>query len=65
MASATGLPALFWSVAWIAIAIGILVVTMRLYVSSRKKQFQLDLDRPFEQIPAVFPATIHTSQNVR
>jgi len=65
MANATGIPALFWSVAWIAIAIGILAVTMRLYVSSRKKQFQLDLDRPFEQIPAVFPTTIHTSQNVR
>ena len=65
MANATGIPALFWSVAWIAIAIGILAVTMRLYVSSRKKQFQLDLDRPFEQIPAVVPTTIHTSQNVR
>jgi hypothetical protein len=65
MANATGIPALFWSIAWIAIAIGILAVTMRLYVSSRKKQFQLDLDRPFEQIPAVFPTTIHTSQNVR
>jgi len=65
MANATGVPALFWSVAWIAIAFGILAVTMRLYVSSRKKQFQLDLDRPFEQIPAVFPTTIHESQNVR
>ena len=65
MANATGIPALFWSVAWIVIAIGILAVTMRLYVSSRKKQFQLDLDRPFEQIPAVFPTTIHTGQNVR
>jgi len=65
MANATGIPALFWSVAWIAIAIGILAETMRLYVSSRKKQFQLDLDRPFEQIPAVFPTTVHTSQNVR
>ena len=65
MANATGIPALFWSVAWIAIAIGILAITMRLYVSSRKKQFQLDLDRPFDQIPAVFPTTIHTSQNVR
>lgn len=65
MANATGIPALFWSVAWIVIAFGILAITMRLYVSSRKKQFQFDLDRPFEQIPAVFPTTIHTSQNVR
>ena len=65
MANATGIPALFWSVAWIGIAVGILAVTMRLYVSSRKKQFQLDLDRPFDQIPAVFPTTIHEGQNVR
>jgi len=65
MANATGIPALFWSVAWISIAIGILAVTMRLYVSSRKKQFQLDLDRPFDQIPAVFPTTVHETQNVR
>jgi hypothetical protein len=65
MANATGVPALFWSVAWISIAIGILAVTMRLYVSSRKKQFQLELDRPFDQIPAVFPTTIHETQNVR
>lgn len=65
MANATGIPALFWSVAWIVIAFGILAITMRLYVSSRKKQFQLDLDRPFDQIPAVFPTTVHTSQNVR
>ena len=65
MSNATGIPALFWSIAWIVIAMGILAVTMRLYVSSRKKQFQLDLDRPFDQIPAVFPTTIHTSENVR
>jgi len=65
MAHATGIPALIWSVIWIGIAVGILAVTMRLYVSSRKKQFQFDLDRPFEQIPAVFPTTAHTSQNVR
>jgi hypothetical protein len=65
MANATHIPALFWSIAWIVIAIGILAVTMRLYVSSRNKQFQLDLDRPFEQIPAVFPTTIRESQNVR
>src|SRR5256714_2525204 len=44
MYAATGIPAFFWSVAWIGIAIGILAVTMRLYVSSRNKQFQLDLD---------------------
>ena len=65
MSAATGIPALFWSVAWIGMAVGILAVTMRLYVSSRNKQFQLELDRPFDQIPAVFPTAIHEGQNVR
>jgi hypothetical protein len=63
MYNATGIPAFFWSVTWIAIAVGILAVTMRLYVSGRNKQFQLD--RPFDQIPAVFPTTIRESQNAR
>jgi hypothetical protein len=40
-------------------------VAMRLYVSSRNKQFEFALDRPFEQLPPVFPTTIHESQNVR
>lgn len=63
MANATGIPPFVWSVTWIAIAIGILAVTMRLYVSSRNKQFQLD--QPFDQIPAVFPTTIRESQSAR
>jgi hypothetical protein len=62
MANATGVPALFWAVTWITLAVGILAVTMRLYVSGRKKQFQLD--SPFEQIPAVFP-TIQSEHNLR
>jgi hypothetical protein len=65
MANATGIPAMVWAVLWIGIAVTILGVAMRLYVSGRKKQLQLDLDRPFEQLPAVFPTTIHESQNVR
>ena len=66
MANATGIPAFVWAGVWISIAVGILAVTMRLYVSSRNKQFQLDLDRPFDQIPAVFPTTtIHEGQNLR
>ena len=64
MANATGIPALFWSITWIAIAVGILAVTMRLYVSSRNNQFQLG-HQPFDQIPAVFPTTIHESQSAR
>lgn len=65
MANATHIPALVWSVIWIGLAVGILAVSMRLYVSGRNKQFQLDLDRPFDQIPAVFPTTINEGQNVR
>jgi hypothetical protein len=65
MANATGIPALVWAVMWIALAIGILGVAMRLYISGRNKQFQFELDRPFEQLPPVFPSTIRESQNVR
>jgi hypothetical protein len=63
MANATHIPAFFWAVAWIAIAVGILGLAMRLYVVGRKKQFQLD--RPFDQIPAVFPTTIREGQDLR
>jgi len=65
MANATGIPALVWATIWIAMAVGILGVAMRFYVAGRKKQFQLDLDRPFDQIPAVFPTTIREGQNLR
>jgi len=65
MANATGIPALVWAVLWIAMAVGILGVAMRLYISGRNKQFQFELDRPFEQLPPVFPTTIRESQNVR
>ncbi|HUS09751.1 MAG TPA: M50 family metallopeptidase [Pyrinomonadaceae bacterium] len=65
MANATGIPAMVWAVLWIGIAVTILGVAMRLYVSGKKKQLQFDLDRPFEQLPAVFPTTIHESQNIR
>lgn len=63
MASATHIPALVWSVIWIVIAIGILGLAMRLYVSGRKKQFQLD--QPFDQIPALFPTSVGESHNLR
>ncbi|HEV2828492.1 MAG TPA: M50 family metallopeptidase [Pyrinomonadaceae bacterium] len=65
MANATGIPAMVWAVVWIGIAVTILGVAMRLYVSSRKKQLQFDLDRPFDQLPAVFPTTMHESRNLR
>ena len=65
MANATGIPALAWVVIWITIAVGILALAMRFYVAGRKKQLQFDLDRPFDQIPAVFPTTINESQTLR
>jgi len=49
MAIATGIPAFFWSVTWIAIAVGILWLTMRLYVS--RKEPQLTPYLPIAEIP--------------
>jgi Peptidase M50B-like len=46
MATATGIPALFWTVIWIAIAFAILWFAMRLYIVSRDAKAQPDL--PFE-----------------
>ncbi len=52
MANATGIPALFWTVIWIAFALGILWFAMRLYVAGRDKSYQPDL--PFEEtVPPV------------
>jgi hypothetical protein len=49
MASATGIPAIFWTIAWIAFALGILWFAMRLYVARRESSYQPDL--PFEDVP--------------
>ncbi len=43
MANATGIPAMFWAVTWVAIAVGILVLAMRLYVTSRNRALQPDM----------------------
>ena len=51
MANATGIPAIFWAVLWIGLALGILWFAMRLYVAGRDKGFQADL--PFEETPSV------------
>jgi hypothetical protein len=51
MAQATGIPAIFWTVIWIAFALGILWFAMRLYVASRDRGYQPDL--PFEDTPSV------------
>jgi len=57
MANATGIPALVWAVMWIVVAIGILGVAMRFYISGRKRQLEFDLSRPFDQLPPVFNST--------
>jgi Peptidase M50B-like len=49
MARATGIPAIFWTVVWIFLALGILWFAMRLYVAGRDKGYQPDL--PFEETP--------------
>ena len=51
MANATGIPAIFWTVLWIGLALGILWFAMRLYVAGRDKSFQPDL--PFEDTPPI------------
>jgi len=51
MANATGLPAIMWTVVWIALALGILWFAMRLYVAGRDKGYQPDL--PFEETPPI------------
>ena len=51
MAAATGIPAIVWTVLWIAVALGMLWLVMRLYVVSRDAATQPDL--PFEDVPVV------------
>ena len=51
MPHATGIPAIFWTVIWIALALGILWFAMRLYVAGRDKSYQPDL--PFEETPPI------------
>jgi hypothetical protein len=51
MANATGIPAIFWTILWIAVAFGMLWFVMRLYIVSRDARIQPDL--PFEDSPVV------------
>lgn len=43
MANATGIPAMFWAATWVAIAVGILFLAMRLYVTSRNRGLNADM----------------------
>lgn len=48
MATLTGLPAIFWAILWILLALGILALAMRIYVVTRDARVQPDL--PFEEV---------------
>jgi hypothetical protein len=48
MYNATGVPAIVWAVLWIALAFGILILALRLYVSVRDRAFDAQKDLPFE-----------------
>jgi Peptidase M50B-like len=63
MAAATGIPAVVWSVVWITFALGMLAITMRLYVSGKAKSKQREIDRVFDPLPA-FPLPTHESHNL-
>lgn len=49
MALATGVPALVWTLLWIALAVGILMLALRLYVAARERAFDARKDFSFEQ----------------
>jgi hypothetical protein len=44
MYNATGVPAIIWAVLWIALAFGILILALRLYVSVRDRAFDAQKD---------------------
>jgi hypothetical protein len=48
MANATGVPAIFWAVLWIAVALGMLLLALRVYVYKRDRAFDAQQDLPFE-----------------
>lgn len=49
MYTATGVPAIVWSIIWIVIAFAILVGALRLYVTLRDRKFDSQRDLPFEE----------------
>ncbi|MDQ5846595.1 MAG: M50 family metallopeptidase [Acidobacteriota bacterium] len=63
MANATGIPALFWAVMWITIAVGILFLAMRLFVVSRNRQLEADLG--FAELGPLSPASLPEPEKVR
>lgn len=59
MANATGIPAFFWAVLWIAVALGILWLAMRLYVVKNRR---LQPGLPFE---GALPSSVQESPAAR
>jgi len=49
MAAATGIPAVLWTIIWIAIAFGILMLALRFYVAARDRAFDAKKDLVFER----------------
>jgi membrane-associated protease RseP (regulator of RpoE activity) len=49
MAAATGIPAVLWTIIWIAVAFGILILALRFYVAARDRAFDAKKDLPFKQ----------------
>lgn len=48
MAALTHLPPIVWAVLWIVLALGILTLTLRLYVTVRDRRFDKERDLPFD-----------------
>jgi peptidase M50B-like protein len=63
MANATGVPALFWAVMWIVIAVGILFLTMRMFVVSRNRRLESDLG--FAELGELNHASLPEPEKVR
>jgi hypothetical protein len=49
MALATGIPAVIWTILWIVLAFGILMLALRFYVAARERAFDATKDFSFEQ----------------
>ena len=47
MATATGIPAIFWSLLWIGLAVFLLTVGLRIYATAKHSR-PLQADLPFE-----------------
>lgn len=60
MATATGIPALFWATVWIVISLIILALAMRIYVVTRDSALRADFPIPELPISLLSQDTAHT-----